>query len=711
MTNKVNYLLHTTFEPPYYQRQFENDLPKESATWGATANRALLLVIPYLSLDKRAGFAISTVMGGFRCFTSLTEAAEAFSHPEKGLFYFCGKIGQTALAVVALSTTLFNFQIGLIVTTSADLLIATVHLAERLADHQWKLSAEELAHILSYLLYLSIIMNGAIELIIASLVLQAIINLYQSWSEYQKDGRWPEAIAKFAMGWIRIYQASGQLEQMRRRDFFRSISKFTALLKQINKGRDVKHLIDSPLDKRDKEVILTDSAGNAFNFGVYFNGNGKGTVKGMNLQFRTHQGNGKEMVELDFKVNHLFRDRLEKVMDGMKGFNSGELKEFLRLTGSHADGIKIEQVPFKFSNEVDMEMGTACKITLEGLGSVTIGDTKLYPNLYDRVRVEVSKEQNLYQVHELLSFFNLDDALRTSSQEDVERLKMGQLFRVFHPKEATLFEREESFFTLSLEQLKSEMVKKAPEMEKTFQEYLPKMQAREIFPGRVRYSITGLSERLYQEGARSLVSTITGPRNEAFDRAASVIKMGMLAPEMRYSNGMAVNGLGPFVDFFSGGGDSVFTQLLTENNFRQQMDLGELYWGDVRMLFSLDLLETGTYQYHSDALGWRRLIEPSDPESVYDWNPYLDRPNIIDFVADEQVSSSYGHEVMVKERIPPSMIQGLIVPNETVKNNLLSHFRSKNIIGLNPEGHETILNIPIERFIHVGKQLSESWLT
>ncbi len=708
MQNNINYFTHKIFDPSYYQRRFDKDLP---SSWDETSGRALLLALPFLSLYKPAGNAISCVMGSARSISSLSETATGFRDPSKSYFYCFGKAGQTGLAVVSLSASLFHFQIGLLVTTGADIGIALVHVVHHLINQEWKLSLEEMTQLLSSCLYLAIMLQGSLELILASLLLQALIQFYQSWSEYQREGRWPEAAAKFAMGTIRLYQARQCIYQIERRNALLSIKKIAALVQRIKRGREVNHLIYSPLHEKGGEVVLSDSNDNSYNFGTYVHGNGKATVKGMNLQFRTHEVDGKQLTQLEFKVNHVFRNRLEKVIQEIKQLNRAELNEVLRLTQSHAKGMKIEQLPFTFSENVQYKMGTVSKISLEGLGSISVGNDTEYPNLYDRVKIELDPGQNLYQMHELLSFLDLDDALRSSSLEDIERLKIGQLFRVFQPKEATLFEREESFFALSIEQLKQEIIKKAPAMEKTFQEYLSKIEPEEILPGRVRYSIRGLSDKVYELGGRTLISAVTGPDDQAFARTASIIKMGMLAPEMRFSNGMAVEGLSPWGDFYAGGGDSVFTQLLTEDNFQRKMRLDDFaYDGDVRILFSLDILETGTYQYHTDSFGWRRPT--AEPPYSWFFNPdfYLDRPNIFDFTKEEQRRFHLGQEVMVKECISPSKIQGLIVPNESIKEGLLSYFRDKKITELNSEGLETILNIPIDRFIHVGERLSESWL-
>lgn len=738
MSNISDYLLHTTVDPLYYQRRVEHDLPPVNPgnDWKDIAKRVALISVPFISLYKPAGQGISIAMGSCRCFTNLAETLVA-GYQKDGIG--CAeKLALTALSVVALAGTLFNFKIGLLITTTVDMGMNLIHMAQHLSKREFDKAFEELLQTASSALYLGIMLTGSLEVLLSSVLLQGLTCLYQSRSEW-KQGKWPEFIAKLTMGIVRFYQAHQYVDLIKKRNAFLTFEKFSKLMQQVNKGRDVAHLVLSPLQeneqgealidsdeesqnfgmilspvkKDDKEVMLVDSEGKAYSFGINKHGYGKEIVKGMNLQFRTHVIDGKKMKELDFKVNHVFRNSLETLIQGLNDFSPDEMKEFLDLTHSHAKGLKLEKVPYALSNETGKSVGTAYKITLEGLGSVLVGDSAKYPNLYDRVRVEMESDKSIYECHELLSFFNLEDAIKSSSKEDFERLKIGQLFRVYHPKEASIFEREDKFFTLSIKQLKEEIIQKAPSMKDRFKNMLPKMEATEILPGRVRYSIPGLSDKAYDLGGRALVSTITGTHSaqEGYDRLASVIKMGMLSSEMRYSNGMTISGLSPSSDFFTGGADSVYTQLLTEKNFEEQMSLNSnLYWGNIRVMFSLDLINAGTYQYHTDSYGLRQLGTPHGSYTPNELH-YLERPNILDFVKEEQQHGfHHGNEVMIKERIDPSMITGVIVPDKQTQTDMLNRLRDLGVVDLGKGKKETILGIPVESFIHIGKTLSKDWL-
>lgn len=703
MSNYFNYVKHALFDPSYYQRRFEHDLPDSQSNYTEAAKRVALIALPFLSLYKPFGQGLSVCMGSCRCVSHLS--ATGMSLYKKDIYSFANNFMMTALAVGSLAGTFFHFQVGMLATTAVDMALALKKAIQYVLNGEYEKAIDELLQAISSCLYLLIMVNGSLEISLASILLQGIISLYQARAEW-KAGRTPECAAKFAMGMIRFYQGHQQLELIQKRNLFLTLQKFSNLMQQVQKGRDAAHLVDSPLNEHEHDVILLDAEGKPYNFGTHMHGYGDGTVKGMNLQFRTRVVDGKTMTQIEFKVNHVFRDSLEALVKGMKDFSPGELHQFLSLTQSHAQGIKIEEVPFVLSEETNQTIGNAYKITLDGLGSVWIGNSRDYPNLYDRVRVEISEEKNLFECHELLSFFNLEAALHSSSQGDIERLKLGQLFRIFHPTEATVLERDPQFFNLSLEQLKEEMIRRAPAARDQIERYLPTMQAVETLPGRIRYTIPDLADMVYDAGGRALISTITGPESEVMKRLASILKMGMISSELRYSNGMTVSGLSSSADFTTGGADSVFTQLITERNVSERLSLDNFYWGKVRILFSLDVFTTGTYQYHYDSYGSRIVPEGPSGTPYYAGTEYPYRPEVLGFVSEEQREFHRGNEVMIKEYIPTSMITGIVVDDVSTRTSVLEELSRCGLVTRDSDGIQKILGIAVDRFIHVGQDVS-----
>ncbi|NGX40018.1 MAG: hypothetical protein KR126chlam1_01358 [Chlamydiae bacterium] len=744
MNNNIDYLAHKTYVPPYYHRQYEQDIPTDSRadssdpSYLGTAKRTALIALPFLSLYRPFASAIATTMGSIRVVSHLSSGVHAAA-TEKSLEKCSYEVMQIALASLALAGTLLHFRLGLYLTTLADMISNLYQLVGDLVKGEFDQAFEEFLQGVGSSLYLAIMILGSLEIILASLLIQATISFYQSRKEW-KNGRIPEVIAKSLMGMIRLYQANTQFQLIQRRNFLLKLMKYRRLEERIAKGKKIQSLYRHPLvalasEIENKKVVLVDSEGNAIDvhahlhalgekqiksksfdshplfalasqidsrqvilvdaegneidFGSHFHGYGKELVKGMNISLRKKDG----MIELDFKVNHVFRDRLQKVIEEMQDYSSAETKELLKMLGSHANDISIHETHDGKMDIYDSEY----YINIANLGTVSVGAVKEYPNLYDRVTIQMKEGKTLYDFHELLSFLDLENALEQSSKEDIERMKLGHLFHIFSPQEATTLERSETFFEIPVDQLKETMLSLSPEMEKRFDTYLDKMELGEILPGRMRYEVKGLADELRELGATGLTAALTGSweEEEQYKRTASILKIGMLSSELRNGNGLAKNGLSAGADFYTGAADSVFTQLVTKNisNF------GECYYfGNIRFLFSLDAVESGTYQYHEDNFGSRRIGE--------DWfflDSYLSRPNIVDFVKEENRYFSGDNEVMIKERIPPSLIEGIIVPEDSIRSDLLDHLRQVNIVELDSLGNETILGNPVDKFIQVQK--------
>jgi hypothetical protein len=685
MLDKIDYYNHKLYDPSFYHRQYEKDLPPdpESNSYAETAKRAAHIALPFLSLNQPIGRVISLTMGSVRVFTHTSEVL-------RGDIL---KVMQVALAILALAGTLYNFTLGLYITTAADIIANLAQIVEALSRQEYKQVAEELLQLLSSGLYLTIMMTGSLEVVLASILIQALVSFYQAREEYAK-GRYPEAIAKSILGIVRLVQAGQQIQQIQRRNDL--LKKYRELADRIYKGRKIDHLWDHPLIQAangKKGVILEDGLGNEYDFGTNLHGYGKQRVKGMNVTMREQD----EYVSLDFKVNHVFRDRIQKVITDMSKYSKGETQELLALLGSHVKSINVSEK----DNDQGIWGAKNHVIRLEGLGKISIGSNSDVITLYDKISIQLEKGKTLYDFHEALSFLNLDDALRHSADEDIERMKIGQLFRTFKPESATLFERTDAFFSQPLDQFKKTILMKSPEMGAIIKKYLPKMELREIIPGRMRYAINGLSSEL--TGAYGLTSALTGvwKEQEIKERVASILKMGMISSEMRKDNNIGKQGLSSGTDYWTGGADSVFAQLVTDKTKSYK---SFAYQSEVRFLISPKALETGTYQYHDDSFGSRKLYN-------FWWGDYLQRPNLVDFVESERMFFNMDNEVMIKERLAPEYITGIAVSTESMKSSILDYLRECNIVQMDQFGKETILSKPVDQFIHVGNTIKAEHFT
>ncbi|MDN3507782.1 MAG: hypothetical protein P0S94_02545, partial [Simkaniaceae bacterium] len=153
----------------------------------------------------------------------------------------------------------------------------------------------------------------------------------------------------------------------------------------------------------------------------------------------------------------------------------------------------------------------------------------------------------------------------------------------------------------------------------------------------------------------------------------------------------------------------VYTQMITEKNIEDEMSFDQAYWVRARLVISLDALETGTYQYLTGPMG-NRL-----PECDMWWwdETYFDHPNILEFTKQVQTKDSsemgweyFRNEVMIKERLDPSYIKGIILENEEDRRDLLKYLRTRDIIQKDALGNETILGHAIDAFFRIGDHVT-----
>ncbi len=708
--NYLDYARHAIYLPDTYYRRFDLDLEPARET----ITRVALASLPFVALYRPVSVALSLGMNGAR---TLTHLQNVLLSQDRRDWRACAiETGQASLAALSLAAALYTQATALFITTGWDALHGAGASCQSLWQGEYSRAFEEALQAFGSAAYLSFMVTGALEAMVAFALFQSSVSLYQARHEIAQ-GRYFEGCAKFALAGVRLHQAGQYVQKIQQRNAYMEMQQVRTLFLKILRGREGAHLLRHPLSSlkesiETKEMVLEDGKGNEVRFGAHFHGNGGSLVKGENLAFRTKIIDGKKVTELDFKVNHAFREAIDQSLQELKYVRPKEIGEILKLAGSHAEGISIDSGSFLSGSDAGFFFGpgVAHKIKIDGLGTILIGSSSDQPSLYDRVVVRLDANQTLFELHEMLSLIDLDRALCLSLPEDIERLKMGHLFRTFFPREAMPFERKEEFFSMPLDQLKAKMIEKVPEMQGVFDTYFERMQEEHLFDGRVRYRIIGLAEAARAQGARALTAAIMGAHQdqELYERVASMIRTGMIATQIRDANDFGHHGLGGSgVDYWSGGADSVYTQLLTEKNCTDEMPFHQLnYQSKVRLLISLDALETGTYQYHTDSFGNRVY------SSNLGWWQYQEaygkRDGILEFIEKEQATPvvNGGHEVMLKERIAPSFFTGLVVQDEKTKTSLVDYLRASGLIQ-----NDSILNAPVDWFIRVGTKVTNELIT
>lgn len=151
-------------------------------------------------------------------------------------------------------------------------------------------------------------------------------------------------------------------------------------------------------------------------------------------------------------------------------------------------------------------------------------------------------------------------------------------------------------------------------------------------------------------------------------------------------------------DIRTGGGESVFVRMITQNMPKKIS--GYPLYGKMQVLYGLDLVERVGYAYRGDEYGTK------SPTS------YQNRSNIIELAdkySKEDAKANLGNEVCVRNRISPQFIKGVMVSDASQKIELVNHLRTEGLITQNAFMQDCINGILVDQFIHVGDLEPRYW--
>lgn len=339
-------------------------------------------------------------------------------------------------------------------------------------------------------------------------------------------------------------------------------------------------------------------------------------------------------------------------------------------------------------------------IEFKGVGKIKIGKEEKIRAEYNKITIELDPSiPDAYAAAKLNMLFatlGLGTISSTSRPEDTERVKVMQLFRAYYPKEAYHFERDAKSFEESVESLKARIEFKVPDMKKKFKHYLIDypylMYKQEVYPGQTIWAIQGLAQEARKAGALGLMAGVGNGSEtiqEVNKRIISILKIGALSTQDRFQAGITAYGASSPEDLRSGGGESVFTRMITKG---MQNETAFSLQGQMQILYDLSLVERVGYAYSTDKYGTK---EPTD---------YQNRSNIIELVKKiERHPTCYkGNEVCIRHRIPPQYIRGIKVNNENDKLELIAALKSEGLLTKNAGGKDCVNGILVDKFIVVG---------
>lgn len=347
-------------------------------------------------------------------------------------------------------------------------------------------------------------------------------------------------------------------------------------------------------------------------------------------------------------------------------------------------------------------------IDFKGVGKIKIGNDPNIRAEYNKIAIElesgVPDEKAAEKLNILFAALGLGAVSSSSRPEDIERIKVMQLYRAYYPKEAFSFEREAKSFEESVESLKDRIEAKVPDMKKKFQHYLvdhPElMYQQEVYPGQFAWSIKGLAKEAREAGACGLMAGVGNAGESVKDtikQVISILKIGALSSQDRFQAGITAHGVSSAEDLRTGGGESVFTRMITQG---MQNMIHFPFKGKMQLLYDLDLVERVGFAYSSDKFGTK---EPTK---------YQDRPNIVNLAKElEAIPSVYmGNEVCIRNRIPPQFIRGIKVESEVDKAEMIAAMKLEGLATRDAAGNDCFNGIPLNKFIVVDQYFkAEYW--
>ena len=355
------------------------------------------------------------------------------------------------------------------------------------------------------------------------------------------------------------------------------------------------------------------------------------------------------------------------------------------------------------------DQAEALQIEFPAIGKVIVGNSPDYLSLYNDVNVylqgPLKDGESLETLQKMLTVLGCGPVLGVQETENDDRMKIAQLFRTFNPRKALEFERTESFYKTPLAQLIATIEKEVPEMTAIFNRYLREkpelMKKVEIFPGKTIWSVTDLSEKMKEKGAWGLMSALISNPEHCAETIAKLLKIGSLSSMDRFQIGAFIEGASSQRDLYCGGGEYVFTRLITQNfsenlikNFRYAERTG------IMVLYDLKAVSNGSYGYEEDFYG---VKFQSGPNPVFEVNNYAHRLNLIELVN----SVTMDNEIMIKNHVEPELIKGVVVNSNEQKQIILNELRSQGLITLKG-GMETIMGKTVDEFIHISEKFTKA---
>lgn len=385
-------------------------------------------------------------------------------------------------------------------------------------------------------------------------------------------------------------------------------------------------------------------------FGAYFSNCDTGLISGGHFHATKRTTAGNKEIHFDFKTTYPGQigalSAVHHLSEVGKGLEADPF--FTNLTYSR--GID----PLTGGNILLFEFPNIGKVIFHGDPNVRT----TYRNIQVVVDDKLPKGEVSHRLHYMLSFLGCGSLLCDQRPEDEMRMRILSFFRSEDPKTAFNFERTEATYYYSIEHLKRGIIE-----EKSL---IPKKELgvniEEIYPGKEVWTSPELTQKMKQKGALGLMTGVSGDMRTL----ELILKDGLLSTKDRDAAGLIVKGETTRSDMRAGGGDQVYTRLITKNCKVKPSEFE--YYGKFQVLIDLDAVKLGAYAYPFTSNGTKVPDEYSIRDNLWVFTNNLN-------------SKDYNKEnsLMVKNRIDSKYFRRIYVPNEQTKKEYIDYLIGKGI--------------------------------
>lgn len=402
-------------------------------------------------------------------------------------------------------------------------------------------------------------------------------------------------------------------------------------------------------------------------------------------------------VNLEAVIGSLNKEDAETLHKQIQGIFI-EIQELRKwATSQEPDADFLDQLVLRFQNLAN------------DLSNIKVPAVISYGCLENEVAIEFNSNQppggSLTLLHQMATAVGLGPIVLPTPPQEIKRLKMAFLFRTFFPAKAFPMERMKEFYEIPINHLQEWIESYEQGMKAIFKKYFidkpDLLVEEETYPGKRTWSIRDLSEQVRVQGGWGLMASVGNGRT--FESAAQsvcpLLRSGALSTHDRYRAGLIIPGASSEVDLQYGGGDYVFSRLIGNPLSNCPISSYDMV-GSLQVLYDLEAINSGAFAYEKDRYGAKH---ESSPHYEY-YKNRLDLPNF----TNELSATRRSNEVMVKGRIDPRYIRGLVVQSHHFKNVLLKTLRQEGLV-IARNGKEFIMGKPVDEFIHVGRCFKEYW--